>query len=252
MRLGHAEYPVLSFTEALQIAETVKREKIRTVDTLAKHLGHKDATGGAFFDKAAALNKFYGLITQNKQEIELSPLGERAVSTIFGEDARKKAWSEAATRVGLFTQLYAKLGSDFNRKDFPHVLAALTDAAPAELEQKVPRIEKLFLDALKYMAGGPSGIGSDEMNPQDHSDRDPASAKDASGQGTSNPNSPLPKIPPSFKPEDFRQYADGGIFARVPKQTPPEEIEVLLANVKAWLELAKKAQSASAKADQAS
>lgn len=150
-KIGNMEYPELSFSDALRVIEAVRNKKISTVDGLAKELGHTSPKSGAFFVKTAALNKYYGLVDQQKTDISLT---ERAKRILMSPSEREQAEArqEAILGVPLFRSLYSKLGSDYNRNDFVPVLRDLSGARLEELPEKGSIVQRMYEDALRYLS----------------------------------------------------------------------------------------------------
>lgn len=149
-KIGHSEYPDLLFTNALEIAETIWRDRITTVDALAKSLHHTNVRSGGFTVKLAALNKYFGLLDQDKAEIALTG---RAKRILMGTTDNEKAEArrEAVEGVPLLRELYSKLGPDYNRDDFRPKLRNLTEASVEELHQKGSFLQRLYEDAVRYL-----------------------------------------------------------------------------------------------------
>lgn len=148
-KIGHTEYPQLLPTNAFEIVDTIWRENIATVDALAKRLHHSSAKSGTFGVKLAALNKFYGLLDQEKTEIVLTGRAKRILMGTTDAE-REDARGEAITGVPLLRDLHVKLGSDYNRDDFLPILRGLAEATVEELHKKGSFVQRLYEDSVRY------------------------------------------------------------------------------------------------------
>lgn len=149
-KIGNLEYPELSFSDALRVIEGVRTKRITTVDGLARELGHKSPKSGAFFVKTAALNKYYGLVDQQKTDISLTERAKRILISP-SEKERAEARQEAVLGIPLFRSLYSKLGSDYNRNDFVPILRDLSGAKLEELPEKGGAVQRMYEDALQHL-----------------------------------------------------------------------------------------------------
>ncbi|MCJ2531205.1 MAG: hypothetical protein LN413_02645 [Candidatus Thermoplasmatota archaeon] len=174
-KIGNAEYPELILTNALEITDAIWREKISTIDALAKRLHHKTAKSGTFVAKLAALNKYYGLLDQDKTEIILTA---RAKRILMGptDPERAEGRSEAVSAIPLLRDLYAKLGSDYNRDDFLPILRELAGATVEELHKKGGLVQRLYEDSVRYFPAQEVGTVTPE-------DSQPLSAGPAAAAG---------------------------------------------------------------------
>jgi hypothetical protein len=151
--VGKGDFPEMTITEAIEVVEGIKREKAQTTAGLGKVMGLTNVTTGFFYNKVAALSKYYGLIERDKTSIALTPLAKRIVFPISSVD-REAAIHEVAKRVPLLRDLFQMLGPDYHDLDFAPKLLSLTQASHDELEAKAPRVERLYRDALQYLRGG--------------------------------------------------------------------------------------------------
>ncbi len=149
-KIGNAEYPQTTFSDAVEVIETIRREKISTVEALAKQLGHSGANSGTFLVKLAALNKYYHLIDQEKSGIALTDRAKRILMGL-SDGEKNAARREAVEGVPLFRSLHAKLGADYNKNDFLPRLRELTGASVEEIQKYGPTIQRVYNDASRYM-----------------------------------------------------------------------------------------------------
>lgn len=154
--IGNAEYPEISISESVEVIEGIKREKAQTTAALGKVMGLTNVSTGFFYNKAAALSKFYGLIERQKTNVTLTPLAKRIVYPVTPTD-REAALYEVAARVPLLSNLFQALGPEFHQLDFPTKLLEITGASHEEIEAKGPKVEKLYRDALQYLRPGMRG-----------------------------------------------------------------------------------------------
>jgi hypothetical protein len=157
--IGNSEFPEMTISEAVDVIEGVKREKAQTTTALGKVMGLTNVTTGFFYNKTAALSKFYGLVDRQKADINLTPLAKRVVYATSNSD-REAALYEVASRVPLLANLYNALGPEFHELDFSTKLLTITGADREELAAKSPKIEKLYRDAIQYLRPGARTIST--------------------------------------------------------------------------------------------
>jgi hypothetical protein len=224
--IGNEEYPEYTLTECLHWVEKVKRDKIQTFDTLVGALGHGNPKSSGVGLKMASLGKYWGLLTKDGKAIRLTPLAEKIVYDM-GDSARTAAFRELVGRVKVLSQLYAKLGPDYNPRDFNPVLHEVTGAKPDELEQKADRVERLYKDSIQYFRGAPSGVSPPSSLPPhlaEKSKQTPSLIDEMAGG----------VVPPlAGSPEDFHIYQTGDSYMRLRKD--PEVLAVAKGVIEVWL-----------------
>jgi len=161
--IGNEQFPEMTPSQALEAIDRIKREKVQTTVALAKVYGYTNYRSGAFFNRLAALTKFYGFLDREGTNIQLTSLAKRIVYPVNEAD-RLQAIREAIGRISLVSTLYKDLGRDYHSEDFPTKLLQITGASHEDLQQRAPRVEKLYRDAVSYLEDRPAataGLGAD-------------------------------------------------------------------------------------------
>lgn len=229
-QIGDMEFPELTFSEALAAIEAIKAQKIQTVEGLAKTMGHASPNSGSFFVKAAALNKYYGLVDQSKTDVSLT---STAKAILYGMDNEKQeARRTAIFRVPLLKALYEKLGQDYNRDEFRPILKSITGAAPEDLATRAPRVEKIYQDAVRYLPPNPGARAPDPG-------ASPTNGSSAPSTPSPTMDTAVPSPSQGVRASDFLEFKDGGTFLRIPKNDVTQ-LEQIKSMVDLWLEVAKK------------
>lgn len=227
------EYPEYTFTECLGWIEKVGRENIKTFDTFTSSvLGHKNPRSGGVNTKMGTLNKYFGVLEKQGSEVRLTPLGERIVFAL-GDQPRAEAQREAVMRVALFKDLYSRLGTEYNQKDFRPVLQGLTGVKPQEILQRADLIEVIYRDAARYLQLPFAGIpGTEQVGTQ-------LDVGNLASPSTPAP-SRAPKLGQGFNPEEYHVYQTGSedTFVRVKKDE--HVLETVQGMIGIWLEQEKK------------
>lgn len=234
-KIGSLEYPEITFSEAVSVVQKMKEQKIQTVAALSEVLGHKNATSGTFLVKLAALNKYYGLTDQTKAEIRPSKLGERIVYKL-NESEWEEACREAILRVQLFRDLFNSLGAEYHPGDFKQKILMITSASREELDEKAPKIEKLYVDALRHLKASPSTKALEVAPP-------PGSGR--TGRDESSPDVGAIPAPVAGKSYEVLR-GDDGTFVRVPLD--PEAIEDVQGHLEVWMKKARRLASKNSEA----
>ncbi len=152
------DFPKISFSEALEIAEKVKSKNIKTLPSLQGELGYSPKShGGSFFYKWAALSKYYGIMEPSRANLAFTRLGERII-TPLGDADRAAAIRDSLSRIPLLQSLYDSLGANYHQDDFNIKLSALTGATPAEVTSVSKRMEEIYKDAVRFMIPGTRNI----------------------------------------------------------------------------------------------
>ncbi len=229
--IGNQEYPEMTLTEAVAIAEKVGREGVKTKTGLIAVMGLKEASG-YFYHKVSALTKYYGVLDRSLTNVALTPLGERIAHPLSATD-RREALAEAAGRVSLLRALYDALGQTFHDADFRTKLRDVTQAPLPEIEKAAPYLEKLYRDAVQYMGNENAPTTMPSMT-----GREPAS-----GFHHGVTPSPMPRSAPASHEPGFRTFEGDGVFLKIKKD--PEALKEALATVNGWLTLHQKSRKGS-------
>ena len=224
--VGTADFPEMSVTEAIEVIENIKREKVQTTTALGKVMGLKSVATGRFYNKLAALTKHYGLIDRQKTTVTLTPLAKRIVYQVSDED-RNAAIAEVARRVPLFKELYQSLGPEFNELDFPTKLLELTRAEHEDITEKGSRVERYYRDAIQYLRSSVPSIGGP---PQEKSQR-PRFHAEGSRSDAATEDSDQQTWRPVSEP-GYRTFEGDGVYLRI--KTDPEALEEAIATIRGW------------------
>lgn len=153
--IGRMEYPELTLTQAVEITEKVGRQNVKTIVGLAQVMGLKSINSGYFYHQVSALTKYFGVVNRTRESISLTPLGERIAHKLTDAD-RRLALAEAASRVRLLPALYEALGQSYHEADFKTKLRDVTGASLPEIEKAAAFVERLYHDAIPYIAQVPA------------------------------------------------------------------------------------------------
>ncbi|MBS3080931.1 hypothetical protein J4221_05645 [Candidatus Pacearchaeota archaeon] len=107
-KIGNYEYPELSISEALKIAEILVKDfqgKASDLDNFAKAIGHKTYNSGSFYNKLADMRR-YGLM--DKKEVEATELS-KIIAHPKDNAERQQAINKAITNITLFERLKERL-----------------------------------------------------------------------------------------------------------------------------------------------
>ena len=149
--IGSKQYPELEFSKALEIIAMIRDKNIKTVPSIASELGYSPKSrGGNLYYRLSALNKHYGLIDQDKDDISLTSIGKRIMHPLSEAD-KTEACKESVGRVLLLRELFEKLGANYHDSDFKPKLKELTGADPVEIEKKAPTVERIYGDAIPFL-----------------------------------------------------------------------------------------------------
>jgi hypothetical protein len=230
--IGNEQFPEMTLSQALEAIDRIKREKVQTTVALAKVYGYTNFRSGAFFNRLAALTKFYGFLEREGTSIQLTSLAKRIVYPVSDPD-RQLATREAVGRVTLLTTLYKELGRDYHTEDFPTKLLQITGASHEDLQQKAPRVEKLYRDAVSFMeerGAATPGRGLETLTPD-------GSDLDVPGDTGVDPQRRDPRPSPGFHlPADERHwmFQDGDTVLRVQKDA--RKVKLAIGVLQVWLE----------------
>lgn len=226
--IGSQEFPEMTLSEAVEIAERVGRENVKTKSGLLEVMGLK-RENGYFYHKVSALTKYYGVLDRSLSNVSLTPLGERIAHPLSDEDKRA-AIAEAAGRVPLLKSLFDSLGRNFHDADFRTKLRDVTQAPLPAIQKEAPYLEKLYRDAVPYMS---------ERGPPP---RDAPQAPADGGSDARLPASTLPMGSPSQHPlpqaryeAGFRTFEGDGVYLKVKRD--PEALNEALVTIQGWLTL---------------
>ncbi len=135
---------------SIEVINTIVREKVEKLETLAAKLGHANANSGGFRAKLAACQR-YGLLVGKSTALNVSSLGKRIIHP-KGEDERTQASAQAILNVDLFRRLYDKVGTALPPGEFWVTLSDIVNAERDEIMKKAPRIEAVFKEAVPILA----------------------------------------------------------------------------------------------------
>jgi hypothetical protein len=221
-KIGREEYPELTLSQSVDIAEKVGRQNVKTNAGLAQVMGLKSVDSGYFYHLASALTKYFGVINRTKDSVSLTPLGQRIAHPISDSD-RRMALAEAAGRVKLLELLYQSLGHSFHEADFRTKLRDVTGASPAEIEKAGSFVERIYRDAIPYMQQVPPPSGA---QPQDGATTPPRSGGESLGS-RSGPRSSLTQEPGT------RTFEADGVYLAIRQDL--DSLEEADAVIQAWL-----------------
>lgn len=221
--IGREEYPELTLSKTVEIVEAIGRQNVKTSAGLAQVMGLKSVDSGYFYHQVSALTKYFGVVNRTKESLSLTPLGQR-IAHPLGDVDRRMALAEAAGRVSLLHALYESLGQNFHEADFRAKLRDITGATPAEIEKAAPFIEKLYRDAIPYIA---------QITPTR-----PGTAVEAAMRGELAPTlvvgSATPGAPRISAAESgYRVFESDGVYLKVKKDR--DALEEADAVIRAWL-----------------
>lgn len=170
-RLGTLEYPSISLTEAVSIAEKVAKEFHGSITTsgLAKALQMAEK-GGGFRHKVAAV-KDYGLL-DGRGTLSTTPLAERIVyprSEREGDQAR----AESFFRVDLFKRLFDRTqGTIPDEESFAIFLEDVTGAGRIDVSKRSGRVRRLYAEGVQYARVTTPGDRPEDVHEESERDRD--------------------------------------------------------------------------------
>lgn len=204
------EFPKISFSEALEIAEIIKSKNIKTLPSLQGELGYSPKShGGSFFYKWAALSKFYGLLEPSRANLTFTRLGERIVVPLTTSD-RVDAIRESLGRIPLIRSLFASLGASYHQDDFKIRLSSLTGATPAEVSAIAKRMEEIYKDAARFMSPDTLSTPAPSLGESDNGRWNPPR-----GPPAPDPVTPRAPIVPEFQGPVRNLHSEDGYFIRI-------------------------------------
>jgi hypothetical protein len=224
--IGDQEYPELTPSEAISIAERVGRESVKTKSGLVAVMGLKDASG-YFYHRVSALTKYYGLIDRSLTNVTLTPIGERIAHPLSEADKRA-AMADAVGRVPLLRVLHEALGRNFHDADFRTKLKEVTHAPLSDIEKQGPFLEKVYRDAIQYLEAAPPAHSA----PSGSGPVDPAG-----GEGkTTVSGGPTALAHPQGQSEPgYRIFTGTGVFLKVKED--PIALREALVTIQGWISL---------------
>jgi hypothetical protein len=231
-KIGREEYPELTLSHSVEIAEKVGRQNVKTNAGLAQVMGLKSVDSGYFYHQASALTKYFGVINRTKDSVSLTPLGQRIAHPISDSD-RRLALAEAAGRVKLLQILYEALGQSFHEADFRTKLRDVTGASPFEIEKSGSFIERLYHDAIPYMA---------QVPPKTFTADQPQDATPAKPAGEWVMQRPRP-VGATRQGRGVRTFEADGVYLSIRQDM--ESLEEADAVIRAWLERERRRPNAS-------
>lgn len=149
-KIGNTEYPDIGLQECLHTARTIQVDFGGEIKRggLAHVLGMSDS-GGAFAARLGSM-RMWGII-EGRSTLRLTGIANRAIGNGDAETDAESMRS-LARNVPLFNDLHTRLQTGIADKA---VLAAivedLTDAPMAEVNSRLPQIERLFNEVRRYM-----------------------------------------------------------------------------------------------------
>jgi hypothetical protein len=148
-KIGKFYVPDLTFSQSIEIVKIIYRDNISTSSGLAAKLEHKTTNSGGFIKKLVTLRQL-GLIKSGVNYIQLTELGNKIAKPLGDEE--KKAFREMVSHVPLISDLRKKLGNSKNPEKEGMLIALidLTSVNRADLDREVSRIQKIYIDSLKY------------------------------------------------------------------------------------------------------
>lgn len=225
--IGNAEYPEMFLSEAVEIVERMGRESVKTKAGLLDVMGLK-TENGYFYHRVSALTKYFGLMDRSLSNVALTPLGERVAHPLSVEDKRA-AIAEAAARVPLLKSLFDSLGRNFHDADFRTKLRDVTQAPLPAIQKVAPYVEKLYRDAVPYMADRTA------------QSRDTPLAQTEGDTNLRVPGGQMPAGAPPGPPlqtrheSGYRTFEGDGVFLKVKRD--PEALNEALVTIQGWLTL---------------
>lgn len=164
-RIGRHEYPEIPLTAAVEVATRIAREFSGVISRggLARALGISDR-GGRFAAVVGAL-RAWG-IAEGRSAIRLTQDGLRAAAPLSQEESFR-ARQSLACNVPMFAELAARLGNlPPERTRVALMLEEITGAGRLDVERRLPSIQRLFRDALPYLATSTHGASEETAEPQ--------------------------------------------------------------------------------------
>jgi len=166
MKLAKYYIPDISLSQSIELVKIIFNDKISSDEALATKLNHKTTNSGGFIMKLVTLRQL-GLIQSGIKGIKLTKLGEKIARPV-GEEI-KQAYNEMVSHVPILAELKKKFHSKTPDKDgMLLALIDLTSLDRSKLDVEVPKIQKLYIDALKYMPSTlevVSDVGGEMMIP---------------------------------------------------------------------------------------
>ena len=149
-KIGPYEYPDVGVLTALEVVETIVKEKTEKIETLAAKLGHANANSGGFRAKLAACQR-YGFLLGKSTSLNVSSLAKRLVHP-KDENERSQLLGQAILNVELFRRIHDKVGISIPSGEFWVTLADIVEAERDEIMADSPKIESIYRDSLPILA----------------------------------------------------------------------------------------------------
>jgi len=149
--IGKYEYPLFGPRIIIESLDKIRDSKgVTSVAGVAQVLGHSTHKSGGFFNKLAAMNKYYGVIDKRGDIIELTPLGKKIAYPVSDEE-RTAAIIEMVLRVPLFKDIYERLGDTFDKSQFFIHLSELAGVERDVAVTESDKIRNLYEEVLPYL-----------------------------------------------------------------------------------------------------
>jgi hypothetical protein len=149
-KIGPYEYPDVGVLTALEVVETIVKEKTEKIETLATKLGHANANSGGFRAKLAACQR-YGFLLGKSTSLNVSSLAKRLVHP-KDENERSQLLGQAILNVDLFRRIHDKVGTSIPSGEFWVTLADIVEAEREEVMANAPKIESIYRESLPILA----------------------------------------------------------------------------------------------------
>ena len=211
-KIGSYEYPELSVSEAIRVAEVLVKDfqgKAADLDNFAKAIGHKTYNSGSFYYKLADMRK-YGLM--DKREVEATPLAE-VVATPKDNAEKQEAINKMVSNISLFEKLKERLKTKNPALEQFRTQLIEVSQDRTKASSEAEKIRKIYIEAMSFT----------NQNIEQTKDEDDKKDKSEHKKTTS---------------ENMISASSGEVYIEMPKDKRYlKVVENLLSNLKLQLEL---------------
>lgn len=170
--MGEFTYPTaVSLPTAMNLARTILKHYNGAIPTigLAKEMGHKineqkGVTGGAFYRRLEAIQKF-GILTDEKRGMQqVTDQAVRALDEVNKEVAKKAMTEMIFQNIPLIERLFNEFGSNVpSDKEFSANLIKVTGVNWLEAQKNAKKVRKVYLEILPYLTTAEKPEQSQEL-----------------------------------------------------------------------------------------
>jgi uncharacterized tellurite resistance protein B-like protein len=148
-KIGSYEYPELSVSEAIRVAEILVKDfqaKAGDLDNFAKAIGHKTYNSGSFYYKLADMRK-YGLM--DKREVEATPLAE-IIANPKDTSEKQGAINKMISNISLFEKLKERLKTKNPALEQFRTQLIEVSQDRTKASKEAEKIRKIYIEAMSY------------------------------------------------------------------------------------------------------